>query len=68
MKIKFIKEIVFLVTLVATTASPMFVALINNPRTAGGGAVIHPLRCFADSEKTAARSAAKFVIAVQSTI
>ena len=39
-----------------------------NPRTAGGGAGIRPLRFFADSEKTAARSAAKFFIAVQPTI
>ena len=32
------------------------------------GAVIRPLRFFADSEKTAAPSAAKFAIAIQSTI
>ena len=40
-----------------------------NPRTAGG-AVIRPppLRFFADSGKTAARSTAKFAIAVQPTI
>ena len=38
---------------------------------AGGGGLIStppPLRFFADSEKTAARSAAKFAIAVQPTI
>ena len=40
-----------------------------NPRTGGGGVDFnHPLRFFADSEKTAARSAAKFAIAVQPTI
>ena len=40
-----------------------------NPRTAGGGRISPPpLRFFADSEKTAARSAAKFAIAVQPTI
>ena len=38
-----------------------------NPPPAGG-AVIRPLRFFAGSEKTAARSAAKFAIAVQPTI
>ena len=32
------------------------------------GAVIRPLRFFADSEKTAARSAAKFAIAIQPKI
>ena len=37
-----------------------------NPRTAGG--ISTPLRFFADSEETAARSAAKFVIAVQPPI
>ena len=41
-----------------------------NPRTGGGGVDFNPppLRFFADSEKTAARSAAKFAIAVQPTI
>ena len=40
-----------------------------NPRTVGGGDFNPPpLRFFADSEKTAARSAAKFAIAVQPTI
>ena len=34
----------------------------------GGGDFNPPLRFFADSEKTAARSAAKFAIAVQPTI
>ena len=38
-------------------------------RARPGGAVIRPpLRFFADSEKTAARSAAKFAIAIQPTI
>ena len=41
---------------------------ILNPRTAGEGQISTPLRFFADSEKTAARSAAKFAIAVQPTI
>ena len=40
-----------------------------NPRTGGGGVDFNPpVRFFADSEKTAARSAAKFAIAVQPTI
>ena len=39
-----------------------------NPRTAGGGRLSAPLRFFADSEKTAARSAAKFTMAIQPTI
>ena len=39
-----------------------------NPRTAGGADIPPPLRFFSDSEKTAARSAAKFAIAVQPTI
>ena len=38
-----------------------------NPCTAGGR-ISTPLRFFADSEKTAARSASKFAIAVQPTI
>ena len=40
-----------------------------NPRT-GGGLISTPppVRFFADSEKTAARSAAKFAITVQPTI
>ena len=38
-----------------------------NPRTAGGR-LSALLRFFADGEKTAARRAAKFVIAVQPTI
>ena len=38
-----------------------------NPRTAGG-AVIRPLRFFTDSEKTATRNSAKFVIAVHPII
>ena len=41
-----------------------------NPRTGAAGVVDFnpPVRFFADSEKTAARSAAKFAIAVQPTI
>ena len=39
-----------------------------NPRTAGGRRLSAPLKFFADSEKTAARSSAKFAIAVQPTI
>ena len=39
-----------------------------NPRTAGVGRLSALLRFFANSEKTAARSAAKFAIAIQPTI
>ena len=44
--------------------------LLTRARPGGGGGYPHPppLRFFADSEKTAARSVAKFVIAVQLTI
>ena len=40
--------------------------MLINPRTAGGR--LSPLEFFADSEKTAARIAANFAIAVQPTI
>ena len=49
--------------------SPFRCLTILNPRT-GGGVDFNPPppRFFADSEKTAARSAAKFAVAVQPTI
>ena len=47
---------------------PKFGRNTLNPRTAGGAVIRPPLRFFADSGKTAARSAAKFAIAVQPTI
>ena len=50
----------------STSHSPVMSFI--NPRTAGGGGYQPPLRFFADSEKTAARSAAKFAIAIQPTI
>ena len=44
------------------------VADVKTRARPGGGAVIRPLRFFADSENTVACSAAKFAIAVQPTI
>ena len=47
---------------------PAFSASRFNPRTDGGAGIRPPLRFFADSSKTAARSAAKFGIPIPTSI